>query len=68
MADYFSQFSCILDVGTADNARAAEAVRHALAAEIEEAEGCDLGFEMAHDPGHLLERHPLQRVVDRAAA
>lgn len=52
MAEYFTQFSCILDVGTADNARAAEGVRDALAAAIDEAEGCDVGFEMEHDPDH----------------
>ena len=52
MADYFTHFSCILDVGSAENARAAIAIRDTLADEIDSAEGCDLGFTMDHDPDH----------------
>ncbi len=57
MADYFTHFSCMFDVGSADNAARAEAIRHRQAAELEAAEGCDLGFEMEIDavsgPGAL---------------
>lgn len=50
MADYFTRFSCILDVGTAENAARAEEIYRQQEAELEEAEGCDLGFDMEADP------------------
>lgn len=50
MADYFTHFSCILDVGTAEKAHAALAVRDALAEELDRTEGCEPGFDMTHDP------------------
>lgn len=57
MADYFTQFSCIFDVGSAENAAAADAIRSELAAELDRDEGADLGFEMEvdheHGPGAL---------------
>lgn len=57
MADYFTHFSCMFDVGSADNAARAEAIRRRQADELEAAEGCDLGFEMEIDamsgPGAL---------------
>lgn len=57
MADYFTQFSCMFDVGSADNAARAEAIRRRQADELNAAEGCDLGFEMEIDtvsgPGAL---------------
>ena len=57
MADYFTQFSCIFDVGSAENAIRAEAIRSKMADELERDEGTDLGFDMeidhAHGPGAL---------------
>lgn len=50
MADHFTQFSYMFDVGTAENASRAEQIRQRLAAEIHEAEGHNIGFEMAPDP------------------
>lgn len=50
MADYFTQFSCILDVGSADHVARANDIRDQLAAELEHDEGADLGFEMDADP------------------
>ena len=50
MADYFTQFSCMFDVGAADNAAQAEDIRQRLAAEIDQVEGHDLGFGMELDP------------------
>lgn len=52
MADYFTQFSCILDVGTAENAVRAMAVRDVFAAELDVREGRDPGFDLASDPTH----------------
>jgi hypothetical protein len=46
MPDYFIQFSCLLDVGTAENASAAETIRGELAAELDRHEGVSLGFDM----------------------
>ncbi len=46
MADYFTQFSCIFDVGSAENAHRAEAIREEYAADVERDEGSTLGFEM----------------------
>jgi hypothetical protein len=56
MADYFTQFSCQLDVGSADNAVRALTLRNEIQLDLEEAdEGC-LGFEAsieAHMPSIL---------------
>lgn len=46
MADYFTQFSCVLHVGTAENAAAAELIRDTLAGEIDGEDGASLGFDM----------------------
>ena len=57
MADYFTHFSCIFDVGTAANAKRAGAVRAELAVHLDRHEGAALGFEMEVDhetgPGAL---------------
>ena len=50
MADYFTQFSCMFDVGSAENAARAEAIRRQQAEALDEAEGTDLGFELQPDP------------------
>lgn len=52
MADYFTQFSCIFDVGSAENADAATAIRDRVAAEIEAEDGSELGFDLVPDPAH----------------
>ncbi len=50
MADYFTQFSCMFDVGTADNAvRAIEILRQQAVALFDE-DGSDLGCDVQHDP------------------
>lgn len=53
MADYFCQFSCIFDVGTAENAARAESIRGELAAELDRDEGTWPGFgmEVDHESG-----------------
>ena len=57
MADFFTQFYCILDVGTAENALLAEAIRGELAADLYRDEGGYPGFSMEVDhetgPGAL---------------
>ena len=57
MADYYCQFSCIFDVGSAENAAQADSIRGELAAELDRHEGEALGFEMTVDhetgPGTL---------------
>ncbi len=50
MADYHTQFSCILDVGTAENVTRAAEIRQQLADTLKEDEGIDLGFDMEPDP------------------
>ena len=50
MAEFYTQFSCILDVGTADNAMCAELVREEFAAELYREEGGYPGFLMAVQP------------------
>ena len=50
MADYFTQFSCMFDVGTAENVARARDIRQAQAAALDEAESADLGFDMEPDP------------------
>lgn len=57
MADYFTRFSCLFKVGSAENAAKAEKIRDELAAEMERPEGATLDFNMesAHalSPGAL---------------
>lgn len=57
MADYFTHFSWMFDVGSADNAAHAGAIRRRQADELDAAEGCGLGFEIeidaANGPGAL---------------
>jgi len=57
MADYVTQFSCMFDVVSGENAARAEAIRRRHADEIDATEGCGLGFEMEIDsatgPGAL---------------
>lgn len=57
MADFHTQFSCIFDVGTAENATRAEMIRGEFAAELDRDEGETLGFGMEIDhasgPGAL---------------
>ena len=50
MAEFYTQFSCILDVGTADNPKRAERVRAEFAAELHREEGGSHGFAMAVQP------------------
>ncbi len=50
MADYFTSFSCMFYVGTAENAARAVEIRQAQAAALDEAEGAALGFDMELDP------------------
>ena len=50
MADYFCQFSCVLNVGSFESAEQADAIRGELAAELDRREGAVLGFEMEIDP------------------
>ena len=49
MADYFTQFSCMFNVGTAENVARAQEIRRRQADALE-AEGVDLGFDMEPDP------------------
>ena len=57
MADYFTRFSCIFNVGSAENAARAEEIRGAFAADLYRDEGGYPGFEMQVDhengPGAL---------------
>ena len=50
MADYFTQFSCMFNVGTAENAARAEEIRRQQAEALDAAEGAELGFDMDPDP------------------
>lgn len=50
MADYFTHFSCTLDVGSAKNAERAFLVNDTYAAELQDAEGIELGFDLTADP------------------
>jgi hypothetical protein len=52
MADYFTQFSCIFDVGSAENAALAATIYGELAVELDQEEGTDLGFEFEVDLEH----------------
>ena len=49
MSDYFTQFSCIFDVGSAENASRAHLIREDLAEQLEENENASIGFDMDHD-------------------
>jgi hypothetical protein len=57
MADYFTQFSCILDVGSAEHAALARIIYGELALKVDQEEGTELGFEfevdLEHGPGAL---------------
>ena len=48
MADYYTHFSCMFDVGTAENAARAQEIYDALA-ECLDADVCAIGFSMVHD-------------------
>lgn len=50
MANYFTEFSCILPVGTTENAETTHQIRDVLAAEIECENDTPLGFEMQTQP------------------
>ena len=47
MADYHLQFSCLFDVGSAENAAAAMAIRGQLGHDLERDEGTAVGFDLA---------------------
>src|SRR5579875_2425181 len=80
MADYFLQYSCMFDVGTAENAARAEVIRGELAAELDRHEGEMLGFEMephhgsgpgalwVHGDGHGEPEHVVRFVLRCAEA
>lgn len=50
MANYFTRFSCVLDVGTPANAVRAFELRAKLAADIAEGESRDIGFILSIPP------------------
>ena len=50
MADYFCQFSCMFDVGTAENAVRAIEIQRQQAVALFDEEGSDPGFDVQHDP------------------
>lgn len=50
MADYFTRFSCLLGVGTADNATKALSLYETLSAEIDAAAKGDIGFQLEVQP------------------
>ena len=50
MADYFTQFSCLFDVGAAANNERALEISAELAAALDAEEGIDIGFEAEPDP------------------
>lgn len=52
MADYFTHFSCIFDVGSAENAERAVVIRDQFAVELDEREGCQPGLDLEIDPDH----------------
>jgi hypothetical protein len=52
MADYYIRFTCLLDVGSAQNAARAVAIREQLAAELKAAEDVSLGFDMQEPTRH----------------
>ena len=50
MADYFTQFSCMFDVATAENVSRAIAIYEEQTAALDEAEYGELGFTLKPDP------------------
>ena len=52
MADYFTHFSCLLDVGSAENAARALAIYNVMAAEAATEDPPSEGFALAIVPGH----------------
>jgi hypothetical protein len=49
MADYFTQFCCLFDVGSAEKAVSAEAIRDELEAALDRDEEAELGFRLLRD-------------------
>ena len=47
MADYFTQFSCLFDVGSAANAAAAMAIRDQIASDLDRDGEVGIGFDLA---------------------
>lgn len=52
MADYFTQFSCQFDVGSADNAERALAIFVEMQRTLEDDDGVTIGFEADMEPDH----------------
>jgi hypothetical protein len=50
MANYRTQFSCLFDVGSAENVAHAEAIRAALRDDLDRLHGEDIGFAMEPHP------------------
>lgn len=50
MADYFTHFSCILDVGSTDNVARAFTLYEEYGAELERDDGLEPGFDIEVDP------------------
>ena len=50
MTDYFTQFSCMFDVGTTGNAVRAIEIQRQKALVLYDEDGSDLGFDVRHDP------------------
>ena len=50
MADYYTSFSCLFDVGTAEHAARGAEIRRRQADQLEKDEGVRLGFDMKRDP------------------
>lgn len=50
MADYFTNFSCMLDVGTPDNARRALALYRTFGEQLERDEAASVGFALSIEP------------------
>lgn len=52
MADYFTQFSCHLDIGSAENAEPALAIFAEMQLSLDEEDGIAVGFEVDVEPDH----------------
>lgn len=50
MADYFTNFSCLLDVGTADNARRALELYRSFCDQLDKEEAATVGFALSIQP------------------
>jgi hypothetical protein len=50
MADYFTNFSCLLDVGTTDNARRALELYRSFGEQLDRDEAASAGFALAIEP------------------